>query len=157
MAETKNLIPGIMRLLGLQMNEMFHIVISGEENKLISFYFTDHELMYVASDGEPKLASDRTIVGLIYGGYEVKKLPWVPKIGEEYWCVLPSSEPDYPKTALVTMNKSVFSLLNLIHHNYFQTQDEAEADKKRFVKALKEKLRKGKMKDETIVDEVEKL
>ena len=140
----KNLIPDIMKLLGLQMGELFHVVIDGVENKLVSFYFTDHELMYLASsDNEPRLASDRTIIGLIYGGYEVKKLPWVPKIGEEYWCVLPLSDPDYPKTALVTMTKSVFSLFNLIHHNYFRTQDEAEAGKVEYVKRLQAIVENG--------------
>lgn len=144
MAKAKNLIPDIMKLLGLQMGEMFHVVIDGVENKLVSFYFTDHELMYLASsDNEPRLASDRTIIGLIYGGYEVKKLPWIPKVGEEYWCVLPLSDPDYPKTALVTMTKSVFSLLNLINHNYFRTQDEAEAGKVEYVKRLQAVVENG--------------
>lgn len=133
----KNLIPDITKLLGLQMGELFHVVIDGVENKLVSFYFNDHELMYLASsDNEPRLASDRTIIGLIYGGYEVKKLPWEPKVGEEYWCVIPQSGSDYPETALVTMNKSVLSLLNLAHHNYFRTRDEAEANKMDFVKEL---------------------
>ena len=77
MAKAKNLIPDIMKLLGLQMGEMFHVVIDGVEIKLVSFYFNDHELMYLASsDNEPRLASDRTVIGLIYGWYEVKKLPW---------------------------------------------------------------------------------
>ena len=140
----KNLLPDIMKLLGLQMGELFHVVIDGVENKLVSFYFTDHELMYLASsDNEPRLASDRTIIGLIYGGYEVKKLPWIPKVGEEYWCVFPLSDPDYPKTALVTMTKSVFSLLNLINHNYFRTQDEAEAGKVEYIKRLQAIVENG--------------
>ena len=140
----KNLLPDIMKLLGLQMGELLHVVIDGVENKLVSFYFTDHELMYLASsDNEPRLASDRTIIGLIYGGYEVKKLPWIPKVGEEYWCVLPLSDPDYPKTALVTMTKSVFSLLNLINHNYFRTQDEAEAGKVEYIKRLQAIVENG--------------
>lgn len=140
----KNLIPEIMKLLGLQMGEMFHVVIDGVENKLVSFYFTDHELMYLASsDNEPRLASDRTVIGLIYGGYEVKKLPWIPKVGEEYWCVVPQSGSDYPETALVTMNKSVLSLLNLAHHNYFRTQDEVEAGKVEYVKRLQAVVENG--------------
>lgn len=140
----KNLIPEIMKLLGLQMGEMFHVVIDGVENKLVSFYFNDHELMYLASsDNEPRLASDRTIIGLIYGGYEVKKLSWIPKVGEEYWCVIPQSTPEYSKTALVTMNNTVWSLINLIHHNYFQTQEEAEANKMDFVKELQAAVENG--------------
>lgn len=134
----KNLIPDITKWLGLQMGELFHVVIDGVENKLVSFYFNDHELMYLAfSENEPRLASDRTVIGLIYGGYEVKKLPWIPKFGEEYWCVMPSSDPDYPKTVLVTNTKnSIFHLLNLVHHNYFPSQEECEKHKVEFVKEL---------------------
>jgi len=82
-------------------------------------------------------ASHQTLANILYGEYEVIKLPWMPRIGETYWCVKPSSDPDYPQTALVTMNYSVFSLFNLIFGNYFQTQDEAEAKKKYFVENLK--------------------
>ena len=137
----KNLLPEIMKLLGLTEGERFHVIINKVENKMATFYFTDNNLVYVIpNNDEPLLASDRTVIGLIYGGYEVKKLPWVPRIGQDYWCVIPSSDPDYPKTALVTMNKSLFSMINLHLGNFYQTQEEAEADKKRFVKALKECL-----------------
>lgn len=140
----KNLLPEIMKLLGLTEGERFHVIIGKVENKMATFYFADNDLVYVIpNDNEPRPASEKTIIGLIYGGYEVKKLPWVPKVGEEYWCVLPSSDSDYPKTALVTMTKSVFSLLNLIHHNYFQTQDEAEAGKVEYVKRLQAVVENG--------------
>ena len=133
-----------MKLLGLTEGERFHVIINNVENKMATFYFEDDYLVYVIpNDNEPRLASDRTIIGLIYGGYEVKKLPWVPKVGEEYWCVLPLSDPDYPKTALVTMTKSVFSLFNLIHHNYFRTQDEAEAGKVEYVQRLQAIVENG--------------
>lgn len=141
MAKAKNLIPDIMKLLGLQMGELFHVVINGCENKLATYYFEDDGLVYVIpNDNEPRPASDKTIIGLIYGGYEVKKLPWVPRIGQDYWCVIPSSDPDYPRTALVTMNKSLFSMINLYFGNFYETQEEAEADKNRFIKELKDRL-----------------
>lgn len=138
----KNLLPEIMKLLGLTEGERFHVIINKVENKMATFYFTDNNLVYVIpnNDDEPLLASDRTVIGLIYGGYEVKKLPWVPRIGQDYWCVIPSSDPDYPRTALVTMNKSLFSMINLHLGNFYQTQEEAEADKNRFIKELKECL-----------------
>ncbi len=140
----KNLLPEIMKLLGLTEGERFHVIIDKVENKMATFYFADNNLVYVIpNDNEPRLASDRTIIGLIYGGYEVKKLPWVPKIGETYWCVKPSSDPNYPQTALVTMNYSVFSLFNLIHHNCFKTEDDAEANKMDFVKELQAIVENG--------------
>ena len=137
----KNLLPEIMKLLGLTEWERFHVIINKVENKMATFYFADNNLVYVIpNNDEPRLASDSTVIGLIYGGYEVKKLPWVPRIGQDYWYVIPSSDPDYPRTGLVTMNKSLFSMINLHLGNFYQTQEEAEADKKRFVKALKECL-----------------
>ena len=137
----KNLLPEIMKLLGLTEGERFHVIINKVENKMATFYFTDNNLVYVIpNNDEPLLASDRTVIGLIYGGYEVKKLPWVPRIGQDYWCLQPSSDPDYPRTVLVTMNKSLFSMINLHLGNFYQTQEEAEADKNRFIKELKECL-----------------
>lgn len=142
----KNLLPEIMKLLGLTEGERFHVIINKIENKMATFYFEGNDLVYVIpNDNEPRLASDRTVIGLIYGGYEVKKLPWEPKIGEDYWCVVPQSGSDYPETALVTMNKSVLSLLNLAHHNYYRTRDEAEANKMDFVKELQAAVENSKV------------
>ena len=143
MAESKNLLPDIMRLLGLETGERFHVVINGWENRLATFYFTDDDLKYtIPDDEEPRQASDSTVIGLIFGGYVVKKIPWVPKVGETYWCVMPASDPDYPKTMLVTNTKnSIFHLFNLLHHNYFRSQGEAEEHKKDFVKELQEKIK----------------
>ncbi len=168
-----NLIPKMMDALGLKVGELFKVKIQGRETGVV-FWFTGKELMYgvpgkfaVNAAGEKTLmyghASNQTIAYILYGEYEVIKLPqvpenkenfscvksssgpecpqcpqeaWVPKIGENYWCVKPSSDPDYPQTELVTLDHTVFSLFNLASGNHFQTQDDAEAKKRSFVKKL---------------------
>lgn len=134
-----NYIPKIAEVMGLKIGEQFKVKVGGEETTA-KFWFVDDGLKYAVTkgvEGYTGYASNQTLVSIVNGEYEIVKLPWVPRIGETYWCVKPSSDPDYPQTALVTMNYSVFSLFNLIFGNYFQTQEEAEAKKVPFVKSLK--------------------
>ena len=135
-----NLIPKLMEALELKEGERFKVKIQGRATD-VEYWFTDSELWF---DEPGKLdtnlverASTQTISSIVRGEYEVIKLPWVPKIGDYYWCVKPSSNPDYPQTTLVTMNYSVFSLFNLIFGNYFQTQDQAEEHKNNFIDHIK--------------------
>lgn len=134
-----NYIPKIAEVMGLKIGEQFKVKVGGEETAA-TFWFVEDGLKYAVTkgvEGFTGYASKQTLVSILDGEYEVVKLPWVPKIGENYWCVKPSSDPDYPQTALVTMNYSIFTLFNLIFGNYFQTQDEAEERKKYFVENLK--------------------
>lgn len=142
-----NVIKKMAEALGLKLGEHFKLNVCGRITDA-EFFFTEEELLYYLpgrvsiayANGKDPFeghASNQTIVSILNGEYEIVKLKWVPQIGEEYWCVLPSSDPDCPRTALVSMNKSIFSLFNLIHHNYFKTQDEAEGQKVEFVNGLK--------------------
>ncbi len=133
-----NYIPKIAEVMGLKIGEQFKVKVCGEETAA-KFWFVDDGLKYSVIkgvEGFTGYASNQTLVSIVNGEYEIVKLPWVPKIGETYWCVKPSSDPNYPQTALVTMNYSVFSLFNLIHHNYYPSQELAEANKVGFVKEL---------------------
>ena len=135
-----NYIPKIAEVMGLKIGEQFKVKVGGEETAA-TFWFVEDGLMYdVPDDKFTGYASKQTLVSILDGEYEVVKLPWVPRIGKDYWCVIPSSDPDYPRTALVTMNKSLFSMINLYFGNFYETQEEAEADKNRFIKELKERL-----------------
>ncbi len=148
-----NVIPKMAEALGLKIGERFKLNVSGKISDA-EFFFTEEELLYYLS-GKVSLAyangkdpfeghaSNQTVVSILNGEYEIVKLPWIPQIGEEYWCVLPSSDPDHPRTSLMSMNKSVFSLFNLIHHNYFKTEDDAEANKDAFVKKLEAVIGNG--------------
>ena len=143
-----NYIPKLMEAMGLKEGERFKVKIQGRATDVV-FWFTDKDLLFddpdkIAVNGVKTSvcghASQQTLANILYGEYEVVKLPWVPRIGQDYWCVLPSCDPDYPRTALVTMNKSLFSMINLYFGNFYETQEEAEADKKRFIKELKDRL-----------------
>ena len=133
-----NYIPKVAEAMGLKIGEQFKVKVGGEETAAM-FWFVEDGLKYSVIkgvEGYTGYASNQTLVSIVNGEYEIVKLPWVPKIGETYWCVKPSSDPNYPQTALVTMNYSVFSLFNLIHHNYYPSQELAEANKVEFVKEL---------------------
>lgn len=135
-----NYIPKIAEVMGLKIGEQFKVKVGGKETDK-TFWFVEDGLMYgVPDDKFTGYASKQTLVSILDGEYEVVKLPWVPRIGQDYWCVIPSSDPDYPRTALVTMNKSLFSMINLYFGNFYETQEEAEADKNRFIKELKDRL-----------------
>lgn len=137
--------PELAKLLGVERGERFLIKVDGHLNNLTEFWFTADNLVYeLPPDREGKRAlhpaSENTITCLLYGNYEVVKLPWVPKIGEPYWYVMLVSEVDRPQTTYGEMKGNLFSLLNLIHGNYFRTQEEAEAAKKNFANELREIL-----------------
>ena len=137
-----NYIPKIAEVMGLKIGEQFKVKVGGEETAA-TFWFVEDGLKYAVTKGVQGFtgyASKQTLVSILDGEYEVVKLPWVPRIGQDYWCVIPSSDPDYPRTALVTMNKSLFSMMNLYFGNFYETQEEAEADKNRFIKELKDRL-----------------
>lgn len=84
---SKNLIPEIARLSGVEIGEefKFRIVNSGNEIKH-TFRFTEEYLEYYDNDvedwervGSPMLAE------FIRGEIEIVKLPWKPKCGQHYY------------------------------------------------------------------------
>lgn len=84
---SKNLIPEIAKLLGVEIGEEFRIRIvdSGNEIKH-TFRFTEESLEYYDNnvkewewDGHP------TLYDLIAGVFEIVKLPWKPKYNEMYF------------------------------------------------------------------------
>lgn len=137
----RNLMPELAKLLGVELGERFRVKVDGHLNNLTEFWFTADNLVYeLPPDREGKRAlhpaSENTITFLLYGNYEVVKRPWVPKIGESYWYVMLISDINRPQTTYGEMKANLFSLVNLIHGNYFRTQEEAEAAKWDFIKQL---------------------
>ena len=137
----RNLMPELAKLLGVELGERFRVKVDGHLNNLTEFWFTADNLVYeLPPDREGKRAlhpaSESTITCLLYGNYEVVKRPWFPKIGESYWYVMLISDINRPQTAYGAMKANLFSLVNLIHGNYFRTQEEAEAAKWDFTKQL---------------------
>ncbi|MBR1494295.1 MAG: hypothetical protein IJ601_04535 [Acidaminococcaceae bacterium] len=136
------LMPVLAKHLGLELGERFRIRIDGHVNELTEFWFTEKDLLYNTPPDKKGIsgvrpASDQTVAGLLHGNYEVVKLNWTPKLGEHYWYVTLTSDTNYPQTAYGEMRENVLGLLNLIHGNYFKTQEEAEAKKREFVAIIK--------------------
>lgn len=79
---SKNLIPEIAKMLGVELGEEFAI----KGRKGLSYKFIIDELIVCDDDAEHGYTSaNMTLVGLIRGEEEIVKLPWQPKKGELYY------------------------------------------------------------------------
>lgn len=76
----KNLIPGIAKMLGVELGEKFEI----KGYKGLVYKFVDDELIVNSTDdkGCSGLTANMTLVSLLKGKREIVKLPWKPKKGE---------------------------------------------------------------------------
>lgn len=81
----KNLIPDIAKMLGVELNEEFKI--KGAADWML-FHFEEHGLRVRNVDEKVELSDgvDSALFERLLGGYlEIIKLPWKPKMYEEYW------------------------------------------------------------------------
>lgn len=80
---SKNLIPEIAKMLGVELGEKFEI----KGYKGLLYKFTDDELIVNSTDdkGCSGLTANMTLVSLLKGEREIIKLPWQPKKDERYW------------------------------------------------------------------------
>lgn len=118
----KNLIPEIAKMLGVEIGEEFEI----KGYKGLIYQFTDDELI-VRSENETEAVytANMTLVSLLRGTAEIVKLPWKPKVEEDYytfcrclglWCVSQQRWTKHP-----------FELGLLDKGWVFRTKEEAEA------------------------------
>lgn len=89
----KNLIPTVAKMLGVEMEEEFKINLC--PNILYKFDMSG-VLAQEQSEASWHSANPRILQELIYGSFEIIKLPWKPKVGKSYysfngvygkWCV----------------------------------------------------------------------
>lgn len=76
---SKNLIPEIAKMLGVELGEEFKIIRGNDMGK---YYFEDGKL-YKERDGLD-LSAPTMLIELIAGNAEIVKLPWKPKMFETY-------------------------------------------------------------------------
>ena len=79
---SKNLIPEIAEMLGVELGEEFKI-----EGREYIFHFVDNGLVACRTDGS-ELRRENCLahfLWLINGEEEIVKLPWKPKFGEKYY------------------------------------------------------------------------
>nr|DAL30359.1 MAG TPA_asm: hypothetical protein [Caudoviricetes sp.] len=80
---SKNLIPQIAEMLGLQLGEAFKI--KGDNELTYRFTNDGLELTHDSGIELAKISASVALVDLVNGKGEIIKLPWKPKEGESYW------------------------------------------------------------------------
>lgn len=87
---SKNLIPEVCKLLGVEIGEEFKIQGYGD----MIFLLTSSGLERKHGDSRT-LLSVGTLQDLLIGNAQIVKLPWKPKNGEKYWsfCIDALSDP----------------------------------------------------------------
>lgn len=81
---SKNLIPEIAKMLGVEIGEEFKI--KGDDELMV--YRFDSDGLKLTHDSGTEIATiyaNVAFVGLVNGKDEIIKLPWKPKKGEKYW------------------------------------------------------------------------
>lgn len=88
---SKNLIPEIAKMLGVELNEEFKIK---GENELMTYSFNSDGLQVTYGDGIkiPHMSTNLALVALVNGEEEIIKLSWKPKLNERYWTFMSSLE-----------------------------------------------------------------
>lgn len=78
---SKNLIPEICKMLGVELGEEFKI-----KDYELTLTITDKGLMAADDSSETGWTpANALFVVLLNGGAEIVKIPWKPKMYEEYW------------------------------------------------------------------------
>ncbi|MEE0507981.1 hypothetical protein [Phascolarctobacterium succinatutens] len=80
---SKNLIPQIAKMLGVELGEEFQV--KGDDE--MTYIFTDDGLKITYAGGIEisQISTNSAFVALVMGKEEIVKLPWKPKMYEEYW------------------------------------------------------------------------
>lgn len=87
---SKNLIPQIAAMLGVELGEEFKI--KGED-ELMTYRFNSDGLQVTYGDGiEIPISTNLALVALVKGEEEIIKLSWKPKLNERYWTFMSSLE-----------------------------------------------------------------
>lgn len=76
----KNLMPEVVKLLGVEIGEKF--IIDNAEHNLQVVLFADG--LHVTKDDFLGSSNSKLLQNVLCGLFEVKKLPWEPKEGERY-------------------------------------------------------------------------
>lgn len=130
---SKNLMPEIAKLLGVEMGEAFYIndhlgrrVCAYSDNNLFKI---GPALLHLNNTDGCFEGSDRDqiiLVKLLAGLLTIEKLPWEPKQGEEYWTI--HFEPvGKPRAILYPWMGDKPDFTNLRLNMVYRTKEEAEA------------------------------
>lgn len=123
---SKNLIPEIVKLLGVEIGEEFKI--KGED-ELMTYRFNSDGLQVTYDGGIeiPYIATNLTFVALVKGEEEIIKLPWKPKEEEHYYTFTSTYKYTKWKIGLNCWHTEPQNLAFLKAGWVFRTRQEAEA------------------------------
>jgi len=129
---TKNYIPEIAKMLGVEIGEEFEVLpkIAGPGYKSSRYRFSEQGLEfsnYIHCPSETGWSHTDTITGLLNGKISIIKLPFEPKDGEQYWHAC-WNEHNLGSTISIWRDM-VGQLSDKYCGNVFRTQNEAEAHK----------------------------
>lgn len=122
----KNLMPEVAKLLGVEIGEQFRLHNIERDVTLEDLYYLNKEngLMCIQYDDGRTLYSPYVINSVLTGKYEIVKLHWEPKNGDEYY---------YPEVLCNTVSSAIWvdcafdyaiKVLGMIYRTY----EEAEAN-----------------------------
>ena len=116
----------VAKMLGVELNEEFEIL----ENPWFKYKFDTSSgcLLCFCDDNGSLLADSSSLSNLIYGTYTIKRKPWKPKIGENYWVII----PDGDISEYVWLD-SLGGNSNYKLGNCYRTREEAEANRDKWV------------------------
>lgn len=129
---TKNYIPKIAKMLGVEIGEEFEVLpkIAGPGYKSSRYRFSEYCLQYsnyIHYPSETGWSPTNTITGLLNGKISIIKIPFEPKDGEQYWYVC-WNEHGIGATVSIWRNM-VSHYADKYCGNVFRTQTEAEEHK----------------------------
>lgn len=131
---SKNYMPEVAKMLGVEIGEEFDILVNEAEMLVHGPYkIIDNAIVdYVGCK------TKNLLYGLLTGEYTLQKRPWRPTEGEPHWFVLPNGSVGLG--VFCKNNARSLSLLNM--GNCFQTEDAAEAAAPEMLEKFEE-IKKG--------------
>ena len=120
----KNLLGSVADLLGVELGEEF--VIENADRKETVILAADG-LHVIQPNGVLGPEHGKLLSKVLQGLYEVKKKPWEPKYGEEYWTIIFFAHKTNPRVKLYTWEDDKVDFSNLCLGLVYRTQDEAES------------------------------
>lgn len=122
---SKNLIPEIAKMLGVELGEAFKVKGDNE----MTYRFTNAGLKLTHDSGIEiaEISADVAFAALVKGTDEIVKLPWRPKEGEKYWGFLYSQRNDAWLLCLYTWGNNPEDCAFYKAGWVFHTKEEAKA------------------------------
>lgn len=127
---SKNLIPEIAKMLGVELGEEFKIKGYGEA----IYMLTDNGLMAADSPATEWAPANALFISWLRGREQIVKMPWKPKMYEEYWTFGKLGKQWIVGTLI--WKELPYEILLLGKGWIFRTKEEAEAALPKVAKKL---------------------